>query len=80
MKTAKERVNEYNVLYYETLEDKVVGREYFHEILVKQIQLEWMKEGARRAAIICIAEPNTTGDKAHHSILSIAEQWTEKDL
>ena len=48
------------------------------------IQLDAMKEGARRAGQICnfTIDGNGMADAAecHTRILSAAEQWTEKDL
>ena len=54
---------------------------------IKQIQLDAMKEGARRAAAsldVMVGEPVTTSERArklcYNAILSTAEQWTLNDL
>lgn len=54
---------------------------------IRQIQLDAMKEGARRAAEMArnaCAPPATkdylAGNTAANAILSTAEQWTTKDL
>ena len=53
----------------------------------EQIQLDAMKEGARRAAEsldVMVGEPVTTSERArklcYNAILSTAEQWTLNDL
>ena len=73
-----------------TAEEWVKGFDRFIDLKteIRQIQLDAMKEGARRAGIIC----STTRDVHKHpkwnegshaietAILSTAEQWTLNDL
>lgn len=88
MKSAGELEEILNQLYWDVEHGKIrngVSR-------LKQIQLDAMKEGMRRAAKICDNIPlgyRTSGehtvteklmDKTQQAILTTAEQWTEKDL
>jgi len=70
MKTAEEMLDE----HYENLN----GNASDIIVAIKQIQLDAMKEGMRRAADTC--NHWDTGDKNEERILSASEQLTEKDL
>jgi len=79
MKTAKEWTSEiidYELTHYDGSYTK----------LIKQIQLDAMKEGMRRAVKV-MSECNSIGDNEYEeykrlsqAILTAAEQLTEKDL
>lgn len=60
------------------------GTAYIHIDDIKQIQLDAIKEGMRRAAEVCVKYKNY-GDihphiNTHQAILTAAEQLIEKDL
>jgi len=71
MKTAEEMLDE----HYENLN----GNASDIIVAIKQIQLDAMREGMRRAAEIAEAR-HLDGDMHSEAILSAAEQLTEKDL
>lgn len=91
MKTAEEWAKEYESKYrqLDAEADRVVGggvlnSEDIHEIIIKQIQLDALKEGMRRAADL-FGNPDCKNYTQYNKdivseILTAAEQLTEKDL
>lgn len=80
MKTTKEWTN-----YFEEKSQKdtnfcnLTPEEFFAAMCI-EIQLDAMKEGARRAVQISDDGIIRTQEETEKHILSIAEQWTVKDL
>jgi len=72
MKTAEEMLDE----HYENLN----GNASDIIVAIKQIQLDAMREGMRRAAEIAEARHGWRNEPQMKHILSAAEQLTEKDL
>jgi hypothetical protein len=72
----------------ETVGDGVVPFVDIHEIIIRRIQLDAMKEGMRRAADILHVDGdvyifkyvNEIREERKEAILTAAEQLTEKDL
>jgi len=89
MKTAEEYVLDWRRQVEETDVFRTCepdGPEFrkFEADFYRAIQLDAMKEGARRAAEVCVQYKNY-GDlhppiNTYNAILTTAKQWTEKDL
>ncbi len=80
MKSAEEWVKLYNAERF----NKVRKFTFHNGDLVKQIQLDAMREGMRRASEICLPKTKReyllSESACKQRILSAAEQLTEKDL